>query len=91
MTSNIGSNMQESISSFSNESTLFKLIEQIEDPRKKRGVRHNFHAILKLVIFGFTSRLICLEHIVEYAKIVWHEIKEPLGCVFHSIRSLIPI
>jgi hypothetical protein len=42
-------------------------------------VRHNFHAILKLVILGFCSRLVCLEHIVEFAGECWSQLKEPLG------------
>ena len=59
--------------------TLFNAIEQIEDPRKKRGVRHPFHAILKLVILGYISRLIWIEHIAEYAKAHWDKIKSALG------------
>lgn len=59
--------------------SLFEALHKIQDPRKKRGIRHNFHAILKLLILGFCSRLVCLEHIVEYAMGHWDEIKEPLG------------
>jgi len=59
--------------------TLFEQLNSIQDPRKKRGVRHNFHSILKLVILGFTSRLICIEHIVEFAKEHWNQLKEQLG------------
>ena len=58
---------------------LFEALQGISDPRKKRGVRHDFHAILKLVIFGFCSRLVCLEHIVEFASHCWSVIQEPLG------------
>lgn len=59
--------------------SLFEALHKIQDPRKKRGVRHNFHSILKLVLFGFCSRLVCLEHIVEFANGCWDKIKEPLG------------
>lgn len=59
--------------------SLFEALHDIPDPRKKRGVRHNFHAILKLVLLGFCSRLICLEHIVEFASGCWDQIKKPLG------------
>ncbi len=59
--------------------SLFDLLAKIPDPRKKRGVRHNFHAIVKLVILGFTSRLVCLEHIVEFANCQWDQLKDPLG------------
>ena len=58
---------------------LFEALHGISDPRKKRGVRHDFHSILKLVILGFCSRLVCLEHIVEFASQCWSVIKEPLG------------
>lgn len=58
---------------------LFEALHRISDPRKKRGVRHDFHAILKLVILGFCARLVCLEHIVEFAAHCWSEIKDPLG------------
>lgn len=59
--------------------SLFEALHGIEDPRKKRGIRHNFHAILKLVLLGFCSRLICLEHIVEFASGCWSQLKKPLG------------
>ena len=58
---------------------LFSALEQIEDPRKKRGVRHPFHAILKLIILGYISRLVWIEHIAEYAKNHWDKIKLALG------------
>ena len=58
---------------------LFEALSKISDPRKKRGVRHNVHSILKLVILGFCSRLVCLEHIVEFATHCWESIKGPLG------------
>lgn len=59
--------------------TLFNLIEKIQDPRHKRGVRHPFHAILKLLIFGYICRLVWIEHIALYAKKYWNKLKEPLG------------
>ena len=59
--------------------TLFSKIEQIEDPRKKRGVRHPFHAILKLVILGYVCRLVWIEHMAVYSKKHWDKIKVVLG------------
>ncbi|MFQ5493732.1 MAG: ISAs1 family transposase [Candidatus Dojkabacteria bacterium] len=59
--------------------TLFDIIEQIADPRKKRGVRHPFHAILKLVILGYICRLVWIEHVAVYAKNHWDKIKVVLG------------
>ncbi len=35
--------------------TLYRAFEQVSDPRKKRGVRHPFHAILKLVVLGYSE------------------------------------
>ena len=72
--------MNTSVATFNTKSLLlFETLQKIPDPRKKRGIRHNFHAILKLVIFGFCCRLLCLEHIVEFARKCWDTIREPLG------------
>lgn len=59
--------------------TLFDTIGEITDPRKKRGVRHPFHAILKLVILGYVCRLVWIEHTAVYAKKHWEKIKPALG------------
>ncbi|MEI6243093.1 MAG: ISAs1 family transposase [Chlamydiota bacterium] len=59
--------------------TLFSYLESIPDPRKKRGVRYHFQSILKLVILGFVSRMVCLEHIVEWAENNWEVLKTALG------------
>jgi hypothetical protein len=59
--------------------TLFDVVGQVTDPRKKRGVRHPFHAILKLVILGYTCRLVWIEHVALYAKKHWDKIKVALG------------
>jgi hypothetical protein len=58
---------------------LFECLEKIPDPRKKKGIRHPFHSVLKLVILGFTCRLVAIEHIVAFFTPIWHEIKTPLG------------
>ncbi len=59
-------------------STLFTCFTKIKDPRKKRGIRHNFQSILKLVTLGFCCRLVCLEHIVLFAKEHWKILKKEL-------------
>ena len=59
--------------------TLFNAIGQITDQRKKRGVRHPFNAILKLVILGYVCRLVWIEHTAVYAKKHWDKIKVALG------------
>lgn len=58
---------------------LFECVNTITDPRKKRGVRHPFHSTLKLVLLGFTCRLVAIEHIVAFFDPIWDQIKEPLG------------
>ncbi len=59
--------------------TLFNIVGQITDPRKKRGVRHPFHAILKLVILGYVCRLLWIENTAVYAKKHCDIIKVALG------------
>lgn len=59
--------------------TLFSSLEQLADPRKKRGVRHPFHSILKLVVLGYICRLVWVEHMSIYAKTHWDKIKSALG------------
>jgi hypothetical protein len=36
---------------------FFECINHIPDPRKKRGIRHPFKAVIKLILLGFTCRL----------------------------------
>lgn len=58
---------------------LFECFQSIPDPRKKRGVRHPFQPVLKFVLFGFTCRLVAIEHMVSFFQPVWSQIKGPLG------------
>ncbi len=58
---------------------LFECLQSIPDPRKKRGIRHPFHPVLKLVLLGFTCRLVAIEHMVSFFKPIWGQIKGPLG------------
>ena len=58
---------------------LFECVNTIDDPRKKRGVRHPFHSVLKLVLLGFTCRLVAIEHMVAFFEPIWGQIKTPLG------------
>ena len=59
--------------------TLFNALESVPDTRKKRGIRHPFHGILKLVILGYSCRLVWIEHIAIYAQSHWGDIKTVLG------------
>ena len=54
-------------------------LHEIPDARSKQGISHPFHGILALVLLGLIARQIYISHIVEWAKIYWDELKEPLG------------
>ena len=58
---------------------LFECINTIKDTRKKRGIRHPFHSVLKLVLLGFTCRLVAIEHMVAFFEPIWDQVKDPLG------------
>jgi hypothetical protein len=58
---------------------LKEALQEIPDPRSKQGISHPFHGILALVLLGIIARQIYMSHIAEWAKIYWHELKEPLG------------
>lgn len=64
--------------------SLFKSLEQIPDPRRARGVRHPFQAILRLTLLGLVSGQTTMAHIALYGKLNWNELKEPLGFVRES-------
>lgn len=65
---------------------FFECIKDIPDPRKKRGVRHPFQAVLKLLLLGFTCRLVAVEHMVSFFSPIWGHMKGPLGFT----RSRVP-
>lgn len=58
---------------------LFECIKDIPDPRKKRGVRHPFQSVLKLILLGFTCRLVAIEHMVSFFDPIWGQLKGSLG------------
>jgi len=60
---------------------LFECIKDIPDPRKRRGIRHPFQAVLKLLLLGFTCRLVAVEHMTSFFAPIWGRLKEPLGFV----------
>ncbi|HEY2809789.1 MAG TPA: transposase family protein [Rhabdochlamydiaceae bacterium] len=57
----------------------FECLQHIPDPRKKRGIRHPFQPVLKLVLLGFTCRLVAIEHMVSFFKPIWNQVKGSLG------------
>ena len=44
---------------------LLKCLEQVSDPRKARGVRHPFQAILRLTLLGLVYGQTTMSHIVR--------------------------
>ena len=63
------------------EESLFECLEQVPDPRRARGVRHPFQAILRLTLLGLVCGQTTMAHIALFARMHWPELKEPLG--FH--------
>ena len=61
--------------------SLFKCLEQVPDPRRARGVRHPFQAILRLTLLGLVCGQTTMAHIALFARMHWPALKEPLGFV----------
>ena len=59
--------------------SLFECLEQVADPRKARGVRHPFPAILRLTLLGLVCGQTTMAHIALFARMHWPVLKEPLG------------
>ena len=63
--------------------SLFKCLEEIPDPRKARGVRHPFQAVLRLTLLGLVSGQTTMAHIALFGQLHWRTLKGPLGFVRH--------
>ena len=61
--------------------SLFKSLEQVPDPRKSRGVRHPFQAILRLTLLGLVSGQTTMADIALFGQLHWQTRKKPLGFV----------
>ncbi len=59
--------------------SLFRCLEQAPDPRRARGVRHPFQAILRLTLPGLVCGQTTMAHIALFARMNWPALKEPLG------------
>ena len=59
--------------------SLFECLEQVPDPRRARGVRHPFQAILRLTLPGLVCGQTTMAHIALFASMNWPALKEPLG------------
>ena len=61
------------------EESLFQCLEQVPDPRRARGVRHPFQAILRLTLLGLVCGQTTMAHIALFAEMHWPVLREPLG------------
>ena len=59
--------------------SLFECLEQVADPRRARGVRHPFQAILRLTLLGLVCGQTTMAHIALFARKHWPALREPLG------------
>jgi hypothetical protein len=60
------------------EISLFEAFKQVRDPRKRRGVRHPFHALLTLAATGFLSGVRSVNALGDFGR-DHPELAEPLG------------
>ena len=68
--------------------SLFKSLEQVPGPRKARGVRHPFQAILRLTLLGLVSGQTTMAHIALFGQLHWQTLKEPLGFIRTGLPTL---
>ena len=61
--------------------SLFGCLELVPDPRRARGVRHPFQAILRLTLLGLVCGQTTMAHIALFPRMHWPVLKEPLGFV----------
>ena len=59
--------------------SLFSCLDQIPDPRRARGIRHPFQAILRLTLVGLVCGQTTMSHIALFARLHWPVLREPLG------------
>ena len=59
--------------------SLFKCLEQVSDPRRARGVRRPFQAILRLTLLGLVCGQTTMAHIALFARMHWPTLKGAPG------------
>lgn len=59
--------------------SLLAGLNQLEDPRDPRGVRHPFGGIVALSLLGMLARIREMEVLVRWAGVHWEELREALG------------
>ena len=56
--------------------SLFESLDQIPDPRKARGGRHPFQAILRLTLLDLVSGQTTMAHIALFWETRWQRLKD---------------
>lgn len=59
--------------------SLVRVFAQVQDPRKRRGVRHPLQSMLTLVFLGLLARIREMKVLQRWAEAHWDQLREPLG------------
>jgi len=59
--------------------SLLDAMQKLTDPRKRRGVRHPYSALLGLTLLGLLCRQSDFTSIARWAKQHWDKLRQPLG------------
>lgn len=59
--------------------SLLDAMQRLTDPRKRRGVRHPYSAMLALTLLGLLCRQSDFTSIARWARQHWHKLQGPLG------------
>ena len=57
--------------------SLFECLEHVPDPRRARGVRHPFQAILRLTLLRLVCGQTTMAHTAPFARMRWPALKGP--------------
>lgn len=68
-------------------SEIASMFQKLSDPRKKRGIRHPYHALCALVFMGLLARIVEMAVLVRWAKAHWDTLCEPLGFTRPEVPS----
>jgi hypothetical protein len=67
------------LESFMHTSSLLDAFSQLDDPRRRRGVRHPFAGMVVLMLLGMLARIREMEVLVRWATAHWDQLRGPLG------------
>ena len=67
--------------------SLLAALQQLTDPRHRRGVRHPFPGLLAIIFLGLLSRQPDFASIARWAKRHWPALKEALLAIRASLKE----